>query len=230
MKSESVAGLNRNSHPPATLRLETRSEPASHLPRTRACFTASGSESRPWNVRAAKFSPPAFVNGSIYFGPAPQIARPACVPASAPTSPARPAAMPGASLRAAVWRFVGVTGSSGVFAPANRPIKSVRLGAHPALQRPLPGGALGGDGGRGSTQNGVGFTASITGTTLTTTGNPSIAVRLGLLGVGVTAGTTVVSGSGKTWTVSQSQAVGSETMNTVGTDVDPVRGTRGRAS
>lgn len=58
------------------------------------------------------------------------------------------------------------------------------------------------------------FTGSISGTTLTETAISYGAISPGqvLTGAGVTSGTTVISGSGSTWTVSPSQTVPSETI------------------
>ena len=61
------------------------------------------------------------------------------------------------------------------------------------------------------------FTGSISGTTLTVSGvSGTIAIGQFLSDAGdsITAGTTITGGSGTTWTVSNSQSVGSETMNT----------------
>jgi hypothetical protein len=63
------------------------------------------------------------------------------------------------------------------------------------------------------------LTCSISGTTLTVgTATGTIAVGHAVTGTGVTAGTTIVSGAGSTWTVSASQTVSSTTMyfNSVG--------------
>jgi hypothetical protein len=61
-------------------------------------------------------------------------------------------------------------------------------------------------------------TSSISGTTLTVgavaSGTCPVAAGQLLSGSGVTAGTSVVSGSGSTWTITPSQTVGSETINT----------------
>lgn len=57
------------------------------------------------------------------------------------------------------------------------------------------------------------FTGSITGTALTVSGvTGTIAVGQTLYGSGITAGTTILSGSGTAWVVSASQTVGSESM------------------
>lgn len=57
------------------------------------------------------------------------------------------------------------------------------------------------------------FTGSIAGTALTVSGvTGTIAIGQTLFGAGVAAGTTITAGSGTTWTVSQSQIVGSEPM------------------
>jgi hypothetical protein len=58
------------------------------------------------------------------------------------------------------------------------------------------------------------FTGNIVGTTLTATGIYPCCIAAGqaLAGVGVLSGTTILSGSGSTWTVSQSQSVSSEAM------------------
>ncbi|HWE98813.1 MAG TPA: baseplate J/gp47 family protein [Caulobacteraceae bacterium] len=61
------------------------------------------------------------------------------------------------------------------------------------------------------------ITGSISATTLTVSATSSGAVAIGqfITGTGVTDGTYVVSGSGSTWTVSQSQTAASETMTLI---------------
>ena len=85
----------------------------------------------------------------------------------------------------------GLAGKNGLLAPLN-----YSVGTPTAL---APGAA---------------FTGSISGTTLAVSGViGTIQVGQTVMGSGVTAGTTIVSGSGTTWTVSTSQTVASESMN-----------------
>lgn len=57
------------------------------------------------------------------------------------------------------------------------------------------------------------FTGAISGTTLTTSGpSGTIAIGMTVTGTSVTAGTLITAGSGSSWTVNNSQTVGSESM------------------
>lgn len=74
----------------------------------------------------------------------------------------------------------------------------------------------------------VTITGSISGTTLTVTIGDTSLIVAGMpltggdgTGIGVISGTTIVSGSGSTWTVSASQTVGSTTMNVGGVVLPP---------
>ena len=75
----------------------------------------------------------------------------------------------------------------------------------------------------GSGTDPVEFSGSISGTTLTVSSVTSGEVKVGqkIFGTGVTGGTTIVSGNGSSWVVTDSQTVGETTIN----GVIPVAGT-----
>lgn len=74
----------------------------------------------------------------------------------------------------------------------------------------------------GAVASGASFTGSISGTTLTATGiTGTIYTGQNIVGANVAPGTSIVSGSGGTWTVSVSQTVASTAMTSGGGGVNP---------
>lgn len=74
----------------------------------------------------------------------------------------------------------------------------------------------------GAVATGASFTGSISGTTLTATGiTGNIYAGQNIVGANVAPGTVIVSGSGGTWTVNNSQTVASTAMTSGGGGVNP---------
>lgn len=94
--------------------------------------------------------------------------------------------------------------------------------SHAAFGVQLASSVVWGNAGYVSTQQPAtsSFTGTISGTTLTVVSGLTGTVAIGqaVNGTGVTAGTYIISGSGSTWQVNQSQTVASTVINTSGTD------------
>jgi hypothetical protein len=97
------------------------------------------------------------------------------------------------------WTTAGNAGASAVAAPTFSPPAGSYSGTQTVTLA--------------STTSNASFTGSISGTTLTTSGaSGTIAAGQMIYGSGVTAGTVITAGSGTSWTVNNSQTVGSESM------------------